>query len=394
MTTPSGPGHNYHWFVLGRESLLAAAEIGAVLSLSDYDYQPPLLRARTDIADAPALMRTLGGTIKIARELSEKTTRAEIMEIMIGELKKVEGKIHFGLSLYAPTWDKNTSLDFVKKMGLEIKKLLKEEDLSVRYVENKEAALSSVTVEKNGLVRKGREFLIVPEKQAFALAQTLAVQPFEEFSRRDYGRPGRDDASGMLPPKLAMIMINLAQTPQDGVLLDPFCGSGTILTEAALLGYKNIIGSDISEKAISDTMKNIEWMGQTNKKMNIFQSGVNKLREKIPAGSVDAIVAEPFMGKPLSGRESRPELLNQANELKKLYLSAFAEFGKILKTNGTVVMIIPRFRFRQEQITINCQEEIKKLGFVSQPLFENKLSLTYARASQLVIREIWKFKKK
>jgi tRNA (guanine10-N2)-dimethyltransferase len=187
-------------------------------------------------------------------------------------------------------------------------------------------------------------------------------------------------------------MINLAKIPKNRVLLDPFCGTGTILTEAALLGYENIIGSDISEKAIADTIKNIEWMGQTDKKMNVFQAGVNNLSEKIPT-KVDAIVTEPLMGKPLTGRESRPELLSQANELKKLYLEAFAEFAKILKPNGTVVMIIPRFRFRDEQIVINCAEEIKKLGFISQPLFENKTSLTYARANQLVIREIWKFKK-
>ena len=91
--------------------------------------------------------------------------------------------------------------------------------------------------------------------QQFSLAQTEAVQPFEQFSARDFGRPGRDDLSGMLPPKLAIIMINLAQTPLNSILLDPFCGSGTILSEAVLLGYTNLIGTDISEKAIADSKK-------------------------------------------------------------------------------------------------------------------------------------------
>lgn len=44
------------------------------------------------------------------------------------------------------------------------------------------------------------------------------------------------------------------------VILDPFCGSGTILTEAMLINYKNLIGADISPKAINDTKKNIEWI--------------------------------------------------------------------------------------------------------------------------------------
>src|SRR5205823_3602162 len=87
-----------------------------------------------------------------------------------------------------------------------------------------------------------------------------AVQPFEQFSARDFGRPGRDDLSGMLPPKLAIIMINLAANDTISVLLDPFCGSGTILSEALLLGYKNLIGSDISEKAVADTKTNLDWI--------------------------------------------------------------------------------------------------------------------------------------
>jgi len=388
-----------YWFILGREPLLAAAELGAVLSLANYQYEPPILRAGLPELDCKKMIKSLGGTVKIGIELADKIETEKIGVIMMDELKKVEGKIHFGVSLYAPESDKKYGLNFVKKLGLEVKKSLKELGFSVRYVENKEPVLSSVTVEKNGLTQRGREFIIRPEADGkYSLAITGAVQPFEQLSTRDYGRPGRDDASGMLPPKLAMIMINLSGAPKEGLLLDPFCGSGTIITEAMLLGYKNLAGADLSEKAAADTLINIKWINQklmagaSGFKQNIFKSDVGKITNEVKNNSVDAVVTEPYLGRPLRGNESKNELILQGHELKKLYLRAFEQFAKILKPDGIVVTVIPRFRFKQESISIDCIEEIKNLGFEPQALFENNLSLTFARPGQMIVREIWKFK--
>ena len=50
-----------------------------------------------------------------------------------------------------------------------------------------------------------------------------------------------------------MINLALSQNIDYKNLLDPLRGSGTILTEAAVMGYQNLYGSDISRKAITDT---------------------------------------------------------------------------------------------------------------------------------------------
>ena len=94
-----------------------------------------------------------------------------------------------------------------------------------------------------------------------AVFVTKAIQPIESLGERDFGRPYRDAKSGMLPPKLAMMMINLAGQSLGATILDPFCGSGTILMEAATIGYTNLMGSDISPKAIDDTRQNFAWQG-------------------------------------------------------------------------------------------------------------------------------------
>lgn len=393
------PTHNpRRWFILGRESLIAAAEIDAVLSIKKHDFSPPILKAEADF-DAKKLIDRLGGTIKIAKELADNIREKDLEEIILANLKMVTGKINFGISIYSFNENTKENLELAKDTGKKIKRALKEEGLSVRYVENREPILSSVTVTKNNLAGRGREFLIQKnQNNTFSIAQTEAVQPFEKFSDRDFGRPGRDDLSGMLPPKLAMIMINFSQAPADAVLLDPFCGSGTILSEALLLDYKNLIGSDISEKAVGDTKINIKWIAdnfhQEMPEIKIFKSEVSELAKNMPAKSVDAIVTEPYLGKPLRGQETKPELLAQANQLKDLYLQAFRQFHQVLKSGGKVVFIIPRFKFANDWVIIDCKNEIEKMGFQALPFFQDYTRFVYSRPNQRVAREIWRFVKK
>lgn len=382
-------GERRWWFVLGREPLLSAAEIAAVFPTAAITYTPPILITTANF-DPKQIIRRLGGTVKIAEEIASHLTEADLLGRIAAELEQIAGKIHFGISAYGTEGGASQA----EKWGLTLKKRLKADGKSVRYVDNRgRAALSSVSVEKNGLVNRGREFLIAPAgKNFFKLAKTAAVQPFESFSERDYGRPGRDDKSGLLPPKLALMMINLSGAGKNEVLLDPFCGSGTVLTEAALLGYKHIIGSDISEKAVADSLKNWDWLGARNfPKPKIFRTDIKNIADKIEKRSVGAIVTEPYMGRPLRGGESLEELQTQADELADLYATAFEEFAKILKPNGMVIFIIPEFQAGRNLVKINCLDKIIKLGFKPEKFLGKENSLDYQRPGQHVRRVIYKF---
>ncbi|RJR31206.1 hypothetical protein C4569_03185 [Candidatus Parcubacteria bacterium] len=375
-----------YFFVLGRNQKLSAAEIKAVLS-GDFTNGEGFLILETDkkIAAMEVLNR-LGGSIKIGQVFSRSINENEIMgQILKG--KGVKGKkLFFGFSLYGKI---DTKID---KLAIGIKKKLKDMGFLSRWVTSKEKQLSSVIVEKNRLLKQGAEILIAKDEENIYVAKTLEVQEFEKYSKRDFGRPQRDLLSGTLPPKLAKIMINLAQAKEDDVILDPFCGSGTILQEAILLGYKKIIGSDISDKAIAGTKLNLEWLNSKYKVQstmyNLYQVDACHLSSKISNQSVDAIITEPYLGPALKGNEPEHRIKVIVRELEKLYMDAFLEFKKILKPKAKVVIVFPQIKATGKIFELDILPQLRQSGF----RLISEQDLIYSRQDQKVWRQILVFK--
>jgi tRNA G10 N-methylase Trm11 len=266
---------------------------------------------------------------------------------------------------------------------MEIKGELKAAGISCRLVVSKDQALSSVVVKKN----KCHEFLVLGKKW---LGETCVVQDFEDYGLRDYGRPVRDLISGSMPPKLAQIMINLAQVPLGEKILDPFCGSGTIIQEGMLLGYK-MVGSDISDKAVKDTKENIVWLlnnlAVKSKSWNIYQADVKELAWSVK--QADAVVTEPYLGPPLRGSEKLKDIEKIIGQLSELYDAAFGQFLKILNPGSRVVIVFPAFRVGKDILELPVLPRIKKLGFTQL----NKDKLVYSREGQKVWRQIYVFQR-
>lgn len=378
-------------FILGHNPKLSAAEVMAVLpkakvanlSSSFLIVAVPSARAGEDAKiDCEELMKRMGGSIKIAEVISEKIDKKLIVEELKRIVKLSEfdpwskpkaltiriGKLNFGLSYYECKKD---------KLGMEIKGVLKKAGISCRLVVGKDKALSSVILQKN----KVHEFLIIADK---FLAQTCAIQDFESYGKRDFARPERDLKSGSMPPKLAQIMINLAQVDMNGKIYDPFCGSGTIIQEALVMGYKNVTGSDNSEKAVSDTNRNLAWLERSYKtpETKVDLIDVRELSQQVK--NIDAIVTEPYLGPPLKGGESREQLLKNIAELEDLYTAAFEQFREVLNEGGRVSIIFPTFRASKETLELKILDKIKELGFTQ----ISKDDLFYSREDQKVFRNV------
>lgn len=389
-----------YFFLLGSNPALSLAELMAVVNLKN----PTLIGDDFLISECEAeieansLIKSLGGIIKIGiirRELVGKVSQDELLaavKLLIEEKRKIssEGKFNFGFSDYGPR-------GFNKKdLGIRLKRYFSEQKISSRFVVSQEKSLSSVVVEQNKLIRRGIEVVLTEEAGKILLGETLAVQPFKDLSLRDFGRPARDDQSGMLPPKLAQAMINLAQIEdKESLLVDPFCGSGTVLSEALLLGYQNVCGSDVSVKAIDDTKKNISWLKELYKlkdiKFKFAAKNVLDLSKFVKVGSAAAVITEPYLG-PQRGRIEFEAVIK---ELENLYSGALREFHKILVPGGRAVMVWPIF-YGDRPISPEIKG-FKRVDFLSenfrrQPVIKRFLSergnIVYGRQGQKVFREL------
>ena len=410
-----------HFFILGSHPSLSLAELQAVLGKT-----ADLSRATENVVlfdgEVPAdLQERLGGTIKIGKIVGEqkKLYPAGIAEVIVANATlPTEGKIYFGVSVYngGDYPFTNELKKIAERIGLEAKKQFKETGRPVRFVTSREPELSSVIVIENSLVETGGEWVLIGTKQGVLIGKTESVQNYKAWSKRDYGRPAVDPKSGMLPPKLARIMVNLATSYKlqatSSTLLDPFCGSGTVLMEALLCGFKKVIGTDISAKAIADSEKNLAFL--TNNKSyetngadrtyKLLVSSAEDLSKRV-SEPVDAIVTETYLGPPLKGNESPESIKTIIDELMEMYERSFKALAKMLKTDGMAVVAFPVFIKDKKPKFLPIKSMLVRSGFeVVAPLPASippimrvatpNNGLLYRREDQHVGREILIFKKK
>lgn len=408
-----------YFFILGANPALSAAEIlalldGGVFAVAEVHGHVLTVEApEGHELDAPALMARLGGTVKIGKiiddnlPLDPETVTDRLTDRLLA--RPGDGRLTFGLSVYAMD-EKTRESDVtgrLKNVGMEVKGRIVGEGRSARWVKNQDGpTLSSVVVSKNKMIEEGAEFCLLARGGVARLGVTVVVQPFEEFSRVDFGRPDRDTLQGMLPPKLARMMVNFAgvASPKDARLLDPFCGSGTVLTEALRLGFGAVVGSDKNPDAVGATVKNLDWIighGGVDPQAGreTLVADARKIGSQLAPKSVDAVVTEPFLGPPLRGGERRGDLQRTLGELQMLYRDSLASWRTCLKPDAPIIVAFPSYVIEEERHGVRVKE-FEALGYRVEPLLPASVlarlgvpetknrGLLYGRGDQRVWRDI------
>jgi tRNA G10 N-methylase Trm11 len=330
-------------------------------------------------------MQTLGGVVKILEVVSiGGAPDLDALATHIIGVNEARNKITFGASVInAPEY---------KGFGLALKRVVQEKtDRPVRFVTSNAAELSSATIKLEGLLPPdGIELVVFKDSSTIYVAQTIQIQSFAEWSFRDYARPGRDAKRGMLPPKLAKMMLNIATRTRDITQLhiyDPFCGSGTMLIEASLLGAKKVTGSDLARAAVDDANKALTWArGQFDFEtmIDVFCHDATKKPDHLKPASVDLIVTEPFLGRPLGrGQLSTPD---EKKELVRLYTKMLTAVFPLLSLGGAVVLALPFQTKPFELLPLN--EILGDTPLAIDPLLPEHDTVLYAREDQRTGRQI------
>ncbi len=370
--------------------------------------QPEISIAELEATDFCTDIERLGGTIKLAEKFEERP---------IEYLQKLpEGKITIGVSDYS----KGASRKTATMEALKLKKILVRHGRSVRVVENKDAVLSTATSLHNGLSGKNerKAELIKVDDEWY---RVIGVQDIEAYAKRDQARPARDAKVGMLPPKLAQILINLCGVLAPGAtVLDPFCGTGVVLQEALLMGYR-AYGTDISERMIEYSEKNLKWLlkfenvhsrvasprpvatgearlcsdGRAPQSLesNIFQISQGDATSFTWQQPIDAVACEGYLGKPMSAVPSEMKLKEQKAECGVIMLGFLKNLVGQVKANTPVVVAMPAW-LRENGVysRLEILDEIESLGYNVNN--KSREGLIYARAGQIVARDIIILRKK
>jgi tRNA (guanine10-N2)-dimethyltransferase len=164
---------------------------------------------------------------------------------------------------------------------------------------------------KVDLANAKSRFMFFCQKGEIFACRWICDTDKSHLGRKAHLRPALHPTS--IDPKIARAMINMSGI-REGNLLDPFCGSGGILIEAALMGYKTH-GYDIDPLQIGRANTNLRHYG-------IIDCNLGRRDSRTLDGHFDAIVTDlPY------GRNSKAENLDE------LYLS-------FLKTAKSVTAVI------------------------------------------------------
>jgi tRNA G10 N-methylase Trm11 len=382
-------------FISGKNWMLSLAELTAYFKAREIGFEIQFfsgeffaLSFEKDF-DASSIA-DLGGTIKIG-ELKSKFPTETVKEAFLKKNKQaqkqiieslassglVDGmaksaeKILFGVSVYCTESTlRSLSGGIQRFVGSAVKDELADLGKKSKFMgfskDRKLAQLSHVEVLKKNLVENKAEVLFCIGRTETWVATTVAVHNPFEFQKRDIYKPNQRKIFGM-PPRLARIMVNLSSCTSGKVLLDPFCGVGTILQEA-LLERAMVVGIDVNPWCVKAASENLEWLvreyGLGDADFRVLQGDVNRLVEKIGQEAVDCVVCEPDLGPALRQVPTGPYAEKIIFKLEPLYFGFVEQAYRTLKQGGRLVLVTPYIKTRSGQsVTMPISEKLESLGF-------------------------------
>ncbi len=348
---------NEYLFALGRDPGLSLAEIASYFQTFSMNYKLKWHDNKVAVFDLEEfnpvkMIKRLGGTMKIA-ELTKDYN-------YYGTKKKIFFSVG-GIDCDASDLIDELKIVFRKdKLKATLRNPKKGDDQLMP------SRASNVDI----------EFILFNKKTY----RVVAVFNPKEYKSRDENRPVFEPLA-VISLRLAKILINLSQAKVE--VLDPFCGTGTIMQEAMIMGLSTV-GVD---KDISNAQTNLKWLGDKfEKKWKLIKGDSTKLSSLVE--SVEAVATEPYMGpywKTIPTIEEAEEVIKK---LTKLYSEFLSELRKVLK--GKVAIIFPRFRSTKGRVAMDMDAIIKQAGFkIYQPIKGVSIPVPYYEPDSKLERFIY-----
>ena len=379
--------------ILGRQPSISLAELESIYGSENIS---PLgeSSAIIDLPYSKIKLDNLGGCIKLCEILTTipKTDWKNIsdqLSILLPDLinNLPEGKIKLGISVY----DLNISPRTISSEALKLKKLIQNLNRTVRVIPNSQPALNTAQVIFNKLTAEpGIELIITGDANQVVIAKTKNVQNINSYASRDQKRPKRDARVGMLPPKLAQTIINLASQDYSQSILDPFCGTGVILQEALLMGH-DVYGTDIEERMVEYSKINLDWLYEQasydlSRQTYLLEAGdaCNLIWQDF-----DCIASETYLGRPFSSEPNPDQLKTIINSVNVIHKKFLQNVARQTKPGFKMCIAIPAWFTKYGIKHLPMLDHLTDMGYTRKS-FVHALDkdLIYHRDNQIVGREL------
>lgn len=275
----------------------------------------------------------LSGVHKIAPVTAELDSPSGPLDKLVGLMASYLGeKSNFSLSGYDIGEDDyedlvRTMLDGLRGAGLR----------KVRLLRPKGNELLSERV----LSRESFDVVAFPYHDGFGLGPTVWVPDSATMRQRGTRKPIPHSDIAM-SPRLARTLVNLAGLGPGQTILDPFCGSGTILIEAYAKSLR-CLGLDSRASRVQETRENLRWSGGgvSDKGYDIRKGDARELSRMLRGTKVDAVVTEPLLLPRLDARPKTSTARAMIEESASVYNDALASMAESIHSEGRIVVVVP-----------------------------------------------------
>lgn len=412
-------------FQLGNHPLLSLRELAAI-GVTGKRVHPHWLRADTPPQyptkcqnDPASILRRLGGTISIAVEAFTLPGQLP-QELDASQIKRLQQTLTTDTVPPSKTKHQQNGKKASPRIGISFsttKSNYRQLRLFARSIEQKigqpiltnQKNYSLSAAETQDILNTGGTVLhAIEQGNRWIFARSIAVQDAEHYAQRDIERPHLLKRTGMMPPKLAQMLINIAiegKNAKTERIVDPFCGAGTILQEAMLMGIPSA-GIDLDPRTINLARENITWSAQT------FHSAQNTLPELKHGNALDinvykafapitAIVSEGELGKNHTHAPNFARIATEQAQLHKLYTQSLRTFAAILPKGGRIALCFPVWLNKNKAAPISLFDNlqpslasIRSLRLIPHTIEGKQYdTLLYQRGRQFVGRQIALFEK-
>ncbi|MBD3406760.1 MAG: methyltransferase domain-containing protein [Candidatus Lokiarchaeota archaeon] len=416
-------------FILGKNWLLSLAEL--ILYLQDRDLIVKVrdhsrnvaiieMNQRLDLEQIVEIQSALGGCFKLGEVITtyekdlvtdafprkgkpDKSARKTMQRCDWTEKiwkNRRYNKVKFGVSTY-PMIDRKPDVDLRKfTYGLNqwIKnKLLADgirkasffiyDEPDRRDKRRASVALWPHTIARHGLlVPPNAEILATFTDSKLYLSKTVVVYDSQLQKYRDESRP-YVSAEISTSPKICRTLLNFAGARPGETVLDPFCGTGTLLMEAIMLGIR-AIGIDVDPDVLQGAHQNIMWLSRDLGEHVDFEliRGDSRQVVDILHEPVDSVAFEPHLGPVLEEKPDAKTADEIIEDLTELYNTVLRGLSEVLKPRGRVGMTLPLIKSTKDIHSIDISRILLGTDFeIGLLLPDSMLDKSLARDSRIVI---------